>query len=90
MLKSDANILFPIGEGENHQAVEVVNLSEQKVVDSVGRVNAGQFTDFSDALAREFGVRFAVKEDNIVPIPPRQRGDDTGIGFQLSTDGSRL
>ena len=40
MLKSDADILFPIGEGENHQAVEVVNFSEQEVIDCVEWVNA--------------------------------------------------
>ena len=35
-------------------------------------------------------MRFALEDNNIVPIAPRQGGDDTWIGFQLSTDGGRL
>ena len=61
-----------IGEGENRQAVKIVNLSEEEVVDSIEWVNAHQFADFSDAPAGKFGVRFAIKEGDIVPISPCQ------------------
>ena len=58
-----------IGEGENHQAVEIVNFSEQQVVDSVERINAGQSLISAMLLRENSGCALPSKRTMLFQSP---------------------
>ena len=83
MLEGDSVFFLPVGQGDHHQAVHVADFGEREVADGIEWVDSRQLRDLGDALAGQLGRRFAVKQNDFIPVVLNQRAQVAAIALQL-------